>query len=332
MGTNVFLKNNLQTVNPVTILEEPAFTEGFDPIQQPVERGDYLTIINFDRVQGSKKDEVYTFSTVFGVGPVTVTVVNTLIGTRLSSNFTIQVKAEYDGEQIAETSALSDTGTVSCHVAHLSDYGAIDFDIQVKRYSVPLATDDVDITISGTPIEVPTDGSENFGLPYVDPESPNVAKIPLLDVWGEGRTHEDNMTRGFVQAYNLNLRGKVIGSDPNTGAHIPNLLPVDSYDDPKFPLADHSVRYMTMMGSPMIETTAKEMLRTLEKNTGVVFLYNLLPSEIAIWESACEGVLEYKQNAPINTPFNEIEGHEPVMPEDWIRVYGYPGVNEKDEL
>jgi hypothetical protein len=50
------------------------------------------------------------------------------------------------------------------------------------------------------------------------------------------------------------------------GSRILNLLPVGEYNHPKFPIEDDLVSYITPMGAPITDSTAKEMCRVLGKN------------------------------------------------------------------
>ena len=149
--------------------------------------------------------------------------------------------------------------------------------------------------------------------------------IELLDVWGEGRiVTSDGMITGFLQAKNLNEWNQKISNGPNEKFDIPNLIPVDNYENPKFPIGDGLVSYITLMGAPITKGTAQEMYRVLDKKCGVVMLYNPSEEHITIFEEN-KGKLIYKPKDPLNHPFDQ----PTIRP---VRIYGFPEVNDKDEL
>lgn len=157
------------------------------------------------------------------------------------------------------------------------------------------------------------------------PAYTTATSIALLDVWGEGRiVTTDRIVSGFTQAYNLNKQGQRVSNGPNEGQPIPNWVPVAEYENPQFPLPDACVSYLTLMGSPISAGTVREMLRVLNPTNGVVILYDPNPADQATFQ-ANMGNLIRKPDDPINTPFNEITFAPAV-------VYGFPGVDDKDEL
>lgn len=111
----------------------------------------------------------------------------------------------------------------------------------------------------------------------------------LLDVWGEGRiVAAREMTTGFDEAfdqpvYNLNKFNQPVSNGPNSGEVIPRLLKVYDWDLPEFPVLDDSVQYVTMMGAPLVPKTAHEILRVLDKDSGVVVFFGLSQSDAALW-------------------------------------------------
>jgi hypothetical protein len=152
--------------------------------------------------------------------------------------------------------------------------------------------------------------------------------VPLLDVWGEGRIVADKNTSGFYEAQNLNHIKQPVSNGPNKGQAIPSLVPVESFDAPQFPIADGMVSYMTLMGSEIVPAAAKEMYRVLNKTNGVVILYNAEPQDVDVFEKN-KGKLILKPQDPLNWPFDEISfgpGERPT------RIYGFPGVQDHDEL
>lgn len=134
--------------------------------------------------------------------------------------------------------------------------------------------------------------------------------IDILDVWGEGRIDDDGQISGFTNAININKEGKTVSNGPNRGQAIPKLLPIKNYDSPIFPVANDSVRYITLMGAPITVDTAKEMVRVLDKNNGVVILYNPSSTHKANFENAANGILtsDSHWNVHDKSPFNEISG------------------------
>jgi hypothetical protein len=152
--------------------------------------------------------------------------------------------------------------------------------------------------------------------------------VLLLDVWGEGRCI-DNSTgtatvSGFHEAQNLNKLTQTVSNGANRGQDIPSLVPVTSYDTPTFPINDNLVSYVTVMGSLITVATAKEIYRALNKKNGVVMLYDLDPPWIANFE-ANKGLLIHKELDPLNWPF-----YQPTFRP--VRIYGFPGVKDKEEL
>ncbi len=148
--------------------------------------------------------------------------------------------------------------------------------------------------------------------------------IDLLDVWGEGRINDNGFITGFGQAYNINKWDQKISNGPDRGKDIPNLLSVDDYDNPVFPIQDGMVNYITLMGAPLTEGTAQEMYRVLNKKQGVVILYALSDEYRRTFERHARGFV-YKPNNPLGKPFNEIS----ISP---AYIYGVRGVRDRDEL
>jgi hypothetical protein len=86
------------------------------------------------------------------------------------------------------------------------------------------------------------------------------------------------------------------------------------------------VYYITLMAAPITPETVQEMIRVLRKDSGVIMLYGYDIGDYhrEIFERNM-GNLIYKPNDPLNSPFNE-PTFKPVC------IYGYPGVEDKDEL
>ncbi len=148
--------------------------------------------------------------------------------------------------------------------------------------------------------------------------------IDLLDVWGEGRIDDNGFITGFGQAYNINKWNQKISNGPDRGKDIPNLLSVDDYDNPVFPIQDGMVNYITLMGAPLTEGTAQEMYRVLNKTQGVAILYAPSEEYKRIFERHARGFV-YKPDEPLGAPFNEIK----ISP---AYIYGVRGVIKHIEL
>lgn len=137
--------------------------------------------------------------------------------------------------------------------------------------------------------------------------------LQILDVWGEGRIVQRaegaNLITGFHNAYNLNKAGQRISNGPFAGGPIPNLILVYEYDAPKFPIDDHSVPHVTLMGAPITHTVAEEMCRVLA-GLGKVYLYDPNETDRRLFEAVAyaHGLqpLGRFDPAALEPPFNEI--------------------------
>jgi hypothetical protein len=125
-------------------------------------------------------------------------------------------------------------------------------------------------------------------------------------------------------AGDLNKIGQTVGHGSARGDEIPSLVPVTDHDNPNFPVMDGMVSYITLMGAPITQTTAREMYRVLNKKSGVVVLYNPSPEDRVTFERNM-GNLVYKPNDPLNPPFDQ-----PTIRPAYI--YGFPGVNDHNQL
>lgn len=139
--------------------------------------------------------------------------------------------------------------------------------------------------------------------------------IPHLDVWGEGRINleQENLVTGFEEVYNLNLKNREreqkVSNGPNRGKSIPNLVPVEDYENPVFPLLDGSVLVVTLMGAPISKGTAREILRVLNKAEGKVILYGPDPKAIKNFEDVVTKSgekLTRLEDEVLRPPFDEI--------------------------
>lgn len=137
----------------------------------------------------------------------------------------------------------------------------------------------------------------------------------ILDVWGEGRTDHSGLITGFIEAKNTNLltqKVKVIKDGKLVENDIPNLYPIDDYNDEKklkFPIENDKFTYITSMGSPINKTTANEMYRVLKKTPGsVIILYGQDASELSVFEQENLRMNRLKKvDYQLSTPFNQIK-------------------------
>ncbi|GJQ64514.1 MAG: hypothetical protein SCALA702_35670 [Melioribacteraceae bacterium] len=146
--------------------------------------------------------------------------------------------------------------------------------------------------------------SENKNLPKFNSDN-----VDLLDVWGEGRIVAGDIVTGFTSAYNFNNVFQAVSNGPNEGAPIPNLLPVNSYYEGFIPLDGGSVATLTLMGAPIYDWIANEMIRVLKLNSGKVYLYDPSDSDRTNFEKAKPDNLigvKYDSPADLPSPFNEI--------------------------
>jgi len=135
----------------------------------------------------------------------------------------------------------------------------------------------------------------------------------ILDVWGEGRIVDSStgspVVTGFINAYNLNKAGQKISNGPFAGDPIPHLLLVYEYSAPSFPLDDHAVPHVTLMGAPITPGVAREMCRVVTL-PGKVYLYDPNEPDRRMFEAIAfehgfhlEGRFD---PAELEPPFNEI--------------------------
>ena len=158
----------------------------------------------------------------------------------------------------------------------------------------------------------------------------------FIDVWGEGRiVTDEGIVTGFQEAMNLNMFGHEPVSGPNKDLPIPNLIPIYDCYNPHFNLDDGEISYITVMGSPIFAATAQEMYRVLNKDKGVVILYGYPDNDSSLNTFILnKGNLELKPSDPLNSPFDEPnpQDHQGGPIPGSRRVYGFPGVVDKDEL
>ncbi|AVD92114.1 MULTISPECIES: hypothetical protein [Pseudomonas] len=137
--------------------------------------------------------------------------------------------------------------------------------------------------------------------------------LQILDVWGEGRIVQrmngEDLITGFNDAYNLNKAGQLISNGPFAGGHIPNLIVVYEYDAPDFPLDDHAVPHVTLMGAPITHRVAEEMCRVVAR-PGKIYLYDPNETDRRMFEAVAIDhgmqLLGRFHPAELDPPFNEI--------------------------
>lgn len=157
--------------------------------------------------------------------------------------------------------------------------------------------------------------TENQNLPKFAPDN-----VDFLDVWGEGRINDNGFITGFTSAYNFNKNVKNISNGPNEKAPIPNLIPVESYDEGFIPLNGNSVNRITLMGAPIESWVALEMIRVLREDTGIIYLYNPDSNQLDNFNDAKpDNLICYIADSPasLSPPFNEVNFPGPVYVYSW---------------
>lgn len=348
MPSDVYVNNQVQALQLVT-----SVTGGLDPSHYTIRSGSInygqnVVYLSFDRSEGIKNGKTYVFTAVFAVGAIQYTVTISVTGTFFDSNFWIQVSGTCQGTT-KQTKQLDDHGSDSFELGFSipgqvnnpmsgTDYSAVsafNYRLLLERFKVT-GHDNVRITVSPTTqsftgnLSLPSVATVSLESPHVAPEGSTTLEatpattMELLDVWGEGRIVNGTIVSGFVEAYNLNKDTQNVSNGPNMGKAIPNKISVNDYESPQFPLGDNSVKFITLMNAPITTGVAKEMYRVLNKQNGVVFLYDPNPDALATYE-ANKGNLIYKANDPLNPPFDQPTFH-PVL------IYGFPGVQDRDQL
>jgi hypothetical protein len=348
MPSDVYINNQVQALQLVTNVSGGLDSSHYTIRPGPINFGQNVVYLSFDRSEGIKNGKTYVFTTVFAVGAIQYTVTISLTGTFLDSNFWIQVSGTCQGNT-KQTKRLDDHGSDSFELGFSvpgqvnnpmsgADYSAVsafNYRLLLERFAGTVH-DDVRITISPTTQSftgnLPLSAVANLETAALEVSLPaettlegsQATAIELLDVWGEGRIVDGQTISGFVEAYNLNKDTQNISNGPNSGKAIPNKLPVSEYNNPKFPLGDGSVKFITLMGAPITAGVAQEMYRVLNKQSGVVFLYDPNSNDQKTFE-ANKGKLIYKPSDPLPAPFDQ-PTFRPVL------IYGFPGVVDHDEL
>ncbi len=99
--------------------------------------------------------------------------------------------------------------------------------------------------------------------------------IGILDVWGQGRVVTDGLTTGFKNSYNMDMKGQIVWNGPDEGTAIPNFIPVEDYDSGfgSDIIKDNSVKYITLMGAPIVKNVAASIARAINKSDGAVIVW-----------------------------------------------------------
>lgn len=125
-------------------------------------------------------------------------------------------------------------------------------------------------------------------LPYLGeyhlnkiPESANKL-IEHVDYWGEGLIITQLGNSGFANCYNVNHSLQLVSNGPDRGKKIPNRIPVPNYIncDTSSYIRDNSVRTITVMGSPINSSCAKDIARMVNKEVGKVITYGFETSSL----------------------------------------------------
>lgn len=96
----------------------------------------------------------------------------------------------------------------------------------------------------------------------------NIGAVKIIDFWGEGRISDSGLISGFPDAYNVNYQAQKISNGIYKGRDIPNRIPTRSYDDVNISrfVEKDTFQYVTSMGAPITNATAKEMYRIIRKD------------------------------------------------------------------
>ena len=145
--------------------------------------------------------------------------------------------------------------------------------------------------------------STNIDLVYPYSELPHqgeykLVKIPVslnnliehVDYWGEGRVVSEEGIRGFPNSYNVNHKYRLVSSGPDTDKKIPNRIPVLSYTDcdTSAYIKDNSVLTVTIAGTRITSSCAKDIARIVNTDHGKVVVYGVRSDSHEILELAVE--------------------------------------------
>lgn len=170
--------------------------------------------------------------------------------------------------------------------------------------------------------------NRDLAYPYTDyPRSVSIAgddqsftfrSVPLgrqpdsriLDVWGEGRCVERDVVTGFCDAYNVNYQFQLVSSEAAQGRKLPNRIPTFDYDhlDLDAYIEADSFCIITLMGAPIIQSSADEMARIIRKDTDTarIVIYDKNRDE-----TDDEAEIELLKQALNVHDFMELGGYQP---------------------
>lgn len=325
MTTNVSFHNGAPgAVQLVTTVIGGLDAAAYTVHRSHIEPGEKVVYLSFNRSSGITDEATFSFVTVFGVGDIQCTVTIGITGSWASSSFWVSL----EGRSVSETKRIGPladraSGTVdlwfttvgsvynSSTAATYATRDTFGYRIGLRRTEAGFGGFFDDVVVTLDPIGLA--GGGNLVLPDwrgegATPATTRLDYIDLLDVWGEGRiVTSDGLVTGFTEAYNLNHRDQRISNGPNTDLPIPNLIWVSSYDAVLFPLQDDCVRFVTVMGAPIVESVAREIRRVIDESCGVVYLYNPDPLDKARFDAVFTDVYSrtYVAGEPISSPFDQ---------------------------
>lgn len=135
----------------------------------------------------------------------------------------------------------------------------------------------------------------------------------ILDFWGEGRIVSGGLTTGFPGAYNVNHQFQLVSNGRDSGKKIPNRIPTSDYSSVSVAkyVPEASFDIITLMGAPIIDTTATEIGRIISGGShSLVVIYGISESDPQI--SILERHLDNKELVlsplyVLPSPLNEIK-------------------------
>jgi hypothetical protein len=163
-------------------------------------------------------------------------------------------------------------------------------------------------------------GTEKNTLPEYNDKNPP-KKIDHLDIWGEGRIINGDQVSGFKNSYNLNKKDHKLVTGVNSGKSIPNQINVNSYEEGfgSNNIPENSVKLMTLMNAPIHESIARDMAKAINKDTGMIVLYDVDESNYSVLEKELKNInfSLVKDHPELTKTIKEIKNSEHQK----IRVY-----------
>ncbi|CAH3182362.1 unnamed protein product [Porites evermanni] len=104
---------------------------------------------------------------------------------------------------------------------------------------------------------------------YHSVQLPRPTSKQILDFWGEGRIASEGLITGFPGAYNVNHQFQLVSNGADIGKKIPNRIPTIDYQTVSVEkyVSDGTFNIITLMGAPIINTTAAEIARIISGNS-----------------------------------------------------------------